>query len=93
MALGARRASLVALVGRDVAVMTGIGLAVGVPAAMLVSRAASRVVDPMLFGTTALAPAAFAIAAALLAVVSVTAAILPARRAATVDPLTALRSD
>jgi predicted permease len=93
MALGARRASVVALVAREVASMAGVGVALGLPTAALLSRTASAVIDPLLFGTTALDPAAFIAAAAVLIGVSLAAAVLPARRASAIDPLTALRAE
>ena len=93
MALGASRATVVALVARDVAAMAGLGLAIGVPLAALVARGTGAVVEPLLFGTTALDPAAFAAAASFVAVVAAVAGVLPARRAAAIDPLTALRAD
>jgi predicted permease len=89
VALGAHRRSLVALVMRDVAVMVAFGVGLGsLAAAMTTSIARS-----LLFGLTPTQPEVFAAAAAALGVTALLAAWLPARRAANIDPLVALRHD
>jgi len=87
MALGAERTSVMWLVLREVALMVGVGLAVGVPLAV----ALGRVVQSQLFDLSARDPLALAGAAVVLAVVAVVAGYLPARRATRVDPMLALR--
>lgn len=87
MAFGATRASVLWMVLRQVVVMTGVGLAVGVP----LSIAASRVVRSMLFGLEPGDPMTLVSAALVLAVVAVFAGWVPARRASRMDPLAALR--
>jgi predicted permease len=87
MALGAERTSVLWLVLREVALMVGIGLGVGVPLAF----ALSRLVQSQLFALSAHDPAALAGAAAVLGVVALVAGYLPARRATRVDPMVALR--
>jgi predicted permease len=87
MAIGARRASVLWAEMRSAMRLVAIGLAVGLPAALT----AGRLVESQLFGVTAAEPAVFAIAMALLAMVSAFAAYLPARRASRVDPMIALR--
>jgi predicted permease len=87
MALGAERRSVQWLVLKEVALMVGIGVAVGVPLAL----ALSRVVQSQLFDLSAHDPIALAAAAALLAIVALAAGYLPARRATRVDPMLALR--
>ena len=67
----------------------GIGLVAG----LLGSVALSRLMTGLLYGVTPTDRATFAGVTALLAAVGLAAAYLPARRAACVDPLTALRSD
>jgi predicted permease len=87
MALGAERGSVMWLVLKEVALMVGIGVAVGLPLAV----ALSRVVQSQLFDLSAHDPIALTAAAALLAVVALTAGYIPARRATRVDPMLALR--
>ena len=65
------------------------GLAIGVPAAYLLSGVLSAV----LYGVTAADPVTFAAVAGLLAVVSLVASYLPARRVLRVDPITAMRAE
>ena len=87
MALGAERGSVMWLVLKEVALMVGIGVAVGLPLAV----ALSRVVQSQLFDLSAHDPIALTAAAALLALVALAAGYLPARRATRVDPMLALR--
>ena len=89
MALGARRADIVRMVLRDVAVLIVIGVAVGVPA----SFAATRVVKTMLYGVGVSDPLALIAAIVLMTINGGLAAFLPARRAARVDPNVALRCE
>jgi ABC-type antimicrobial peptide transport system permease subunit len=87
MALGAERSSVTWLVLKEVAWMVAIGVGVGLPLAM----ALSRVVQAQLFDLSAHDPVALAGAAAILALVALGAGYLPARRATRVDPMLALR--
>jgi putative ABC transport system permease protein len=87
MALGAERTSVLWLVLREVALMVGAGLVVGVGLAL----ALGRVVQSQLFDLSPRDPIALAGAAALLAIVALVAGYLPARRATRVDPMLALR--
>jgi predicted permease len=87
MALGAERTSVLWLVLREVALMVGVGLAVGIPLAFVLSR----IVQSQLFALSAHDPIALAGAAAVLAFVALLAGYLPARRATRVDPMLALR--
>ena len=70
-------------------VPAAVGAAVGLGGALLVSQA----LRTLLFEVEPSDPAAFVSAAALLAAVSLLACYLPARRAARIDPLAALRSE
>ena len=89
LARGARRGSLVGLVLRDVAVMVACGVALGsIAAAMTTGLARS-----LLFDLTPTEPVVFVTAAAALALTALLAAWLPARRAANIDPLVALRHE
>jgi len=87
MALGAERRSVLWLVIREVAVLVGVGIVVGVPVAL----ALGRLVQSQLFDLSATDPLAFGGAAALLAAVALLAGYVPARRATRVDPMLALR--
>ncbi len=69
--------------------LSAIGLAFGLVGAL----AAHRTMTSLIFGVTATDPSTFAAVAGALVVVALTAAYVPARRAAAVDPMTALRSD
>jgi len=89
MALGARRADVVRLVvGRGLG-LAATGLALGLVLAASVTRFASF----LLYGTSPLDPATFAGVVALLAFVAFLASWNPARRAASVEPVVALRED
>jgi ABC-type antimicrobial peptide transport system permease subunit len=66
-----------------------IGLAVG----LLGAFALTRVMESLLFGVSALDPAALAIACAAMALIGLLAALLPARLAASVEPMTVLRDE
>jgi ABC-type antimicrobial peptide transport system permease subunit len=89
MALGARAADVLGMVVRQGMKLTAIGLGVGVAAAL----AATRALSGLLFGVGAADPLTYAVLAAALAAVALLACWLPARRAARVDPMVALRSE
>jgi predicted permease len=86
MALGAPQGAVVWMVMRETAVLVGLGLAVGVPAAW----ALSRYVSTQLYGVKATDIWTAAAALAILAVVAAGAGFLPARRASGIDPIKAL---
>jgi predicted permease len=87
MALGARPAEALQMVLREGLLLTAIGLGVGLP----LSVGIASVLASMLYGVGGASAAVMAVAAIVLAVVGATACYVPARRAATVDPLVALR--
>jgi predicted permease len=93
MALGAGRATVVDMVVRQALVLAAIGVAVGVPLTIGAARTAGTVLERMLFGLELYDPLIMTGAAAFLALVAVVAALVPARAAARVDPLIALRHD
>jgi putative ABC transport system permease protein len=87
MALGARRPDVLALVVKRGMTLVGIGIAVGI----VLSLAMARLIAGLLFGITATDPLTFIGVATLLGLVAYIANYLPARRAASVDPMVALR--
>jgi predicted permease len=87
MALGARPLSVIWLVMREVILLLGAGLAVGIPSAY----ALSRYVSAQLYNVEAASPALALTAAGLLAAVAIIAGLLPSQRASAVDPMRALR--
>jgi putative ABC transport system permease protein len=89
MALGARSPDAVALVVRSTLAPVAIGLVFGTIGAALVTR----VLSSQLYGLSALDPAAFAGGVLMLFLASCGASWIPARRAARVDPIIALRAE
>jgi predicted permease len=89
LALGARRSAVMALVLRDVAVVSLCGVSIGGIAAAW----ATGVARSVLFGVTPSDPRVFAAAALVLSAVALAAGWLPARAASRVDPLVALRHE
>jgi predicted permease len=87
MALGATRNSILGLVMRDLVTVLAGGLAAGI----LISLAATRVLQQMLFGLGPRDTTTMLLAGGLLTAVALTAGYLPARRATKVDPMVALR--
>jgi predicted permease len=87
MALGAQRGSILSLILREALLVTLIGAAVGIGAAL----AATRIIASMLYGVTARDPLTLIGAAVVLLAVAAFAAAIPALRASRTDPITALR--
>lgn len=88
LALGAEPLNLVKMIFRRALVLTGIGVAAGIVAAMFAARVASA----FLYGVSPADPLAYLGAALFLALVAAPASYLPARRALQADPMEALRS-
>jgi predicted permease len=89
MALGARRQAVLAMVLREAVWMAALGVGAGGAAAL----AMGRLIASMLYGLKSWDPATLVASAALLALVAIGAGAIPARRAATVDPMRALRHE
>ncbi len=87
MALGAQRASVLRMVLRDAAVLLLSGIAIGVCATL----ASASILKSMLYGTASRDPLVMAAVCTAVALVGLMAAYIPARRAAKVDPMVALR--
>ena len=89
MALGAKPAQISRMVLRETLLLVGLGLAIGIPAAMI----ASRLIASELFGLQSRDPITVLMASLLTASIAVLAGFLPARRASRVDPMVALRHE
>jgi len=89
IAVGAQRGQVVWMVLRDSLMMMALGVTMGVPLALLVGRALTA----SLYGVTPYDAASYVFAALGVAAVAIAASVIPARRAASVDPLMALRSE
>ena len=87
MALGAQRGDIVALVGRQGALLVAGGAVLGLPAA----AASTRVLDSLLFGVTVFDRLTFVAGPLVLIAVALAACWLPARRATRINPMDALR--
>jgi predicted permease len=89
MALGANRSSVVGMVLREAMMQAGIGLAIGVPAAWI----CSRLVQSQLYNVSGHDSTVLALAVLVLAFAACAAGLIPAQRAASTDPVKALRTE
>jgi ABC-type antimicrobial peptide transport system permease subunit len=89
IALGARRSAVLRHVLGDGLVMMGLGLMIGLAGVMVTGR----LLASELYQVPTVDPMAIAVTAVAVAMVAVLASLLPALRAARVDPITALRSE
>ncbi len=89
MALGTNRNSVMAMVLRDAFAHVGVGLALGIPAAI----GAGHLIASQLYGVRPWDPVTLFAATLLLGLATLVAAFIPARRATSIDPIQALRSD
>ncbi|MEN6533374.1 MAG: ABC transporter permease [Bryobacteraceae bacterium] len=89
MALGAERPQVMWMILRESLSVTGVGLAVGLPLAISLSR----LVRSQLYDVTPYDPVTIAMTAVILAVVTVVAGFVPANRASRIEPMQALRCE
>jgi ABC-type antimicrobial peptide transport system permease subunit len=89
MALGAGRENVIAMVLREALKLTGAGFVIG----LLGALAAARLLRSQLFGISPLDPVLYSTTLALLLLIALGAAWLPAWRASRVEPLDALRQE
>ena len=89
MALGAQKGELKWMVVRSAMALTGIGAGIGLASA----AGLTRLMKSLLFGISPLDPLTYAAVPLILAAAAAVASYLPARRAASVDPMEALRSE
>ena len=88
VALGAQRTDVLRLVLRHGAVLTLIGVVIGVGASLWLTR----LLGALLYGVTPTDPVAFGVVVTLLLTIALLASYVPARRAMRVDPITVLRN-
>jgi ABC-type antimicrobial peptide transport system permease subunit len=89
IALGSQRSGILGLVVGSAAKLAVAGCILG----LLGAAAASHLLQSFLFGVSPLDPMVLALAALVVLLLALTASLLPARRAASIDPMTALRPD
>ncbi len=89
MALGANRNNVLALVLRAASMQVGLGLAIGIPIALL----GGRLMSSQLYGVRIYDPLTIAAAVLILSTFAAIAGFIPARRAASIEPMHALRTD
>jgi predicted permease len=89
LALGAQRANVVVLIVREMAIIAAIATAIALPSIV----ALAKLFQSQLYGVTSFDPITLSVTVTLTAAMAALAAALPARRAATVEPMQALRSE
>jgi len=89
MALGARGTTVIGIILREVLALIAAGLMLGIASAI----ASTRFIKSLLYGLSPTDPAMFGAAAAVLVMVGILAGYLPARRAAKIAPMAALRHE
>jgi len=89
MALGANRANVLALVLRRALLLVAVGLAIGIPVALL----GGRLMRSQLYGVRTYDPLTLAGAILVLSAFAALAGFIPARRAASIEPMNALRTE
>ncbi|MCL2660368.1 MAG: ABC transporter permease, partial [Acidobacteriaceae bacterium] len=89
MALGATRSGVVGMVMRDALVQLGIGLVIGIAGALY----AGHLMASQLYQLSSHDPVSLALAACVLTACAIVASFIPARRAASIEPMSALRAE
>jgi ABC-type antimicrobial peptide transport system permease subunit len=89
IAVGAGHGEVVSLVLKKAVVLVALGIALGLAGAF----ATGRLLSQMLYGVPPNDPSLLAMASCIIAATAIAAAYLPARRAASIDPIRALRAD
>ncbi|HLW85307.1 MAG TPA: ABC transporter permease [Candidatus Sulfotelmatobacter sp.] len=89
IALGSQRAGILGLVFRSAAKLALLGCGLG----LLAAAAASQLLQSLVFGVSPFDPLVLALAAVSVLMLALVASLLPARRAAAIDPMKALRTD
>jgi predicted permease len=89
IALGSARSGILGLVAREAGKVVTVGVVLGI----VLAPAGTRLIAAFLFGVTAWDPVTLAVSALVLTAVAMAAAMVPAWRAATVDPMVALREE
>jgi len=89
MALGASRRDVIGMVLRETLTIVGVGIAIGIPAAF----AATRLIGSMLEGVSATNPTAIGLPVVVVLTMGLLAGVIPAARAARIDPMAALRQE
>jgi macrolide transport system ATP-binding/permease protein len=89
MAMGASRSGIISLMLRSASLQVLAGLVIGLPASVFVCR----MMEHMLYQVSSQDPLTFVVAIAVLCASIAVAAIIPAVRAASVDPMRALRTE
>jgi ABC-type antimicrobial peptide transport system permease subunit len=93
MALGADSRRILQMVLRQGSILTGVGVALGLLITLALVGAAGDGIQGVLFGVSPRDPIIYGAVIALVALVSLAASFVPARRATRVDPMIALRAE
>jgi putative ABC transport system permease protein len=89
MALGAQRSAMVRLILREILILSGVSIAVTIPISIVVTRA----LRSQLFNVSSTDASVYVTAITIIVLVAALAGLIPARRAASIDPARALRSE
>jgi ABC-type antimicrobial peptide transport system permease subunit len=91
MAFGANRSNVLALVMRSAFLLVIVGIVIGIPIALLGARAAAAA--SLFYGVHPFDPVTLGIATLVLIISAAVAAVIPANRAASLEPMQALRTE